>query len=1345
MLTAAWFSISPIASWLIVNNYNSTHDLVLKLKGFNLQSGKLKEFRIIDKTGSPVIEGRNIKFDMKWSSLFSDPVLKNISGDIDINAEFSRITGRPENLLKVFIRKDKKPSKVFIDKFRFTGLFKARKLRVAPTFDLNWIFQGSVTGEQINSNLSINPIKIKLNPTVTGGPETLDLQSFSLGINRKQEETVLNFNSDINNCNIKGSINLDSNLVIKDSNVIVTGIKNLFKDLIPDKLITGSPVLRIKGPLPAHFSFDDFRSSAIPGIFSLKGKAHKNIEVNFGYRHNSDVINITGLVFPFLNAKGNFRLSDRGMITEPMGTFTIKGFPRKFVIIDSSGSILLKTPAGPEKVSVQLTAKKNMVGNKSLELNGQTTSSFFNSKFKAVSTDSNLSGKISILVLKNVFTQDLSFKSLKLEGSLSGTLKAPEFTGDITAQQLSWKGTSGIFKGRAEYKNGNFNITGILLTKGITVNLKFSGNINTKKYTLSAVSPRIPVRTKFLKADGDMIFTLKNGTWAASIKSNKAQGRGLDYGNVKINASGDLTGPYDIKLISQSKSHFLEGKWSTTDKEFKISLILKNYVYKHPSKAFPFTAQASGTLHGTLSTLNLKNPTEILNNLKSISGSLELKSLKLPFYGDTGKIKIDFSTTGSQISFTGKAGNRISISGALNSGKIEGAMRLYGMGLEQHLGTKISKYLTISTNAVFNFSFYRKKLNINTTINNLLVRVFQPENQQKFLTLRNYKPVHLKFDRNNISLKNEVFIIGNSRFSASGNISRDNFSLTLEGNIDPAIFNSWVVSPFKGLSGSAGITAFLKGPWKTPDIKVSLSSDDLRFLLNQTNKFISVKGLRVGISEKNLTFKFKIIENTSLLNAEGEASLRNFRIKDYALNLNGKASGDLSSLFFKDIIRKSSGFLKLNLIVKGSGKKPSISGTVFPDNLELLIRNLPHAITLKKGYLEVNEQFVAFRDLGGDYGDGTFAINGNVNVFPELNFDLNVTAAGVSVNSPTVYSVELNAALRLAGKPDNSTITGRLDVVNGRYIQNYDIVKHVLTFKRFSEKSTHIWDTIPWIGNARLAINLHSSGDLSVENNIANIQLDGALAVDGILKKPELKGKISVLSGTFKIPFLRGQYETDTGSIDFDRTKKPFLTLEGNTSIEDNYGDEVLIKLKLSGPIDKVTIQLSSLPEMEQGQILMLLASGKTTQELRRQWHGDPKSLSGTGSTSYNPVEVYDQPIKQITGDFLSSLVENPIKMVTKLDTIRFELGSDSFQIKLTKKFLKRIALKSEVEVGFMGKNRQEGSVEIKLHDRVSIDSNVRRYVPGINEYEYEQPLKGRIQLKYKIKLKGGIRTILGI
>jgi hypothetical protein len=308
--------------------------------------------------------------------------------------------------------------------------------------------------------------------------------------------------------------------------------------------------------------------------------------------------------------------------------------------------------------------------------------------------------------------------------------------------------------------------------------------------------------------------------------------------------------------------------------------------------------------------------------------------------------------------------------------------------------------------------------------------------------------------------------------------------------------------------------------------------------------------------------------------------------------------------------------------------------------------------------------------LEGTYDEGNLRVAGEVRLdnWDLADIYLKIVGVGIPQREPKSHSVEANVVLTLMGDSRKLSLEGEVDLVDARYVRSFDIIREAFIKPRVYEEKPPFWEGNRLLEQTSLDLKLQSTGQLAVKNNYAQIQLAGALQLSGTLAEPRLGGQVRVEEGTFRIPFLRGEFTVNRGDITFDE-RQPIdqaeINITGETLFMDRNSVDYQIRLDLQGPLAEIGIQLSSNPSLDQGQILALLAFGRTTDQLRTQMSGEGTAASGGGTQAAGAA---DAQVKQLTGEILSSIIEEPLKKVTKLDLIRLEVGTESAQIRAAKK-----------------------------------------------------------------------------
>ncbi len=629
-----------------------------------------------------------------------------------------------------------------------------------------------------------------------------------------------------------------------------------------------------------------------------------------------------------------------------------------------------------------------------------------------------------------------------------------------------------------------------------------------------------------------------------------------------------------------------------------------------------------------------------------------------------------------------------------------------------------------------------------------------PLAEPRLLVFRNEGPVRLTLDGRRLTVDSLAFSGEGSSVRVDGWVSGKTIALRASGRLGLAALLPFLPPRLQvaSIEGSVGLRASLTGSPRSPKISGALTLRDAAVLLvNRPEPFALPSGRITLLGSPQGGYRFRVTGVRVGIGAEalvlnGRISVPASGAPGYDLRAKGRLPAAILALVAPEEVSSAEGQVAVDLRLTGTSREPNMSGHVELSGIRLSLRGVRRRLEIQQARLAFQQHRITIQNFQGLVDDGTVSAKGYI-VYEQgslADVEVRIYAQTLPMRQPRVYELELNANVRLSAEPEGLTLTGRVDLLDARYIQKFDVVRAAFLRKRVYETSKPFWERSRLLRNLRLNLAVTTSGNTYIQNNIADIRLDGNIFLGGTLASPKLSGQIQAEEGTFRIPFMRGVYELRTGEIDFNRGDEPYLTLVGEASVRDSADQEHLVTLTLEGFLSKIRIDLSSDTNLPKSQILVLLAAGKTTDTMRHQLRGSSDAGPGSHGATGNPLDTYDPVIKQVSGDFLSDLVAAPIKNVTKLDLFRLELGTETFQVRVEKRLGHYFRLRGESEFGLMGQQRQEGALEGKLHDDVYVDVKGRRLIPGEDVFEEEDPLQGRVQVRYRIRFRGGLLRSLG-
>jgi len=579
-----------------------------------------------------------------------------------------------------------------------------------------------------------------------------------------------------------------------------------------------------------------------------------------------------------------------------------------------------------------------------------------------------------------------------------------------------------------------------------------------------------------------------------------------------------------------------------------------------------------------------------------------------------------------------------------------------------------------------------------------------------------------------------------AEFTLGGWIAANSADMRLRGKVAVELLEFFLAKQVKKLEGDATADIRLSGSLERPSLNGGLWLHGVRIQMPKFDRAIDLPGGQIRLAGGALQVSgLKVRMGRQTLVASGKVDLHRFWPTMLDLHVMGEVNFKLLELLFPGQISSASGSAQVKLALTGPIQDPQLEGQLVVRRLELSPRGWGRTMTLRQGSVTFSNYLVkTLAPLEGTYDEGMIRVNGTARLdrWDLANVELRIVGLGIPQRQPNVYSAELNFTVDLLGDSQRLELYGNVDLVDVRYVQKFDLIRRAFIKPRVHEEEDPIWKGSPLLEHLVLGLTVRSTGQMMVKNEYAQLSLSGAFSLVGTLAAPRLGGQIRVEEGVFSIPFLRGEYNIRRGDIIFNKRKpvdEAELNITGETLFMDHNAVDFQIKLTLEGPLNHIGIKLDSNPPLEQGQIWALLATGRTTQQLRAQFKGAVDASGGAGGNQ--AVGAADAQVKQLTGEILNQIMVDPLKKVTKLDLLRFEMGTESAQLKAGKRLGRFINLAGEAEVGLLGDSRTEGRGEFKMHDLLMLVGKLENLSTRL-ETEDVDPTRGRIELKLRLPLR---------
>jgi translocation and assembly module TamB len=392
---------------------------------------------------------------------------------------------------------------------------------------------------------------------------------------------------------------------------------------------------------------------------------------------------------------------------------------------------------------------------------------------------------------------------------------------------------------------------------------------------------------------------------------------------------------------------------------------------------------------------------------------------------------------------------------------------------------------------------------------------------------------------------------------------------------------------FKGSSAIAG-TINVSGPAAKPkQMAGSAEFDDVDFKL-QGVELKAAQPLRASLKDGMVTLdQMHVTGQDTDLRASGTAVVfgdSNPLGGRLNLNANGDVSMALANAFDPDLI--TSGKVTFKVAAEGRIKKPTLTGGVLFQNVNLSIEGVANGLSNLNGTLVFNEDRLDVKNLTATTGGGQLKIGGYLAYQKGVFADLTATGDVVRVRYHGL-SATANASFRLQGEPQSLRLSGNVLVT--RFGVGADVDFAALGVGQSVQAQPN--PNSP-MNKIQLDVHVTSAPQLDFQNSFAKLAGSVDLTVRGTLAVPSVLGRIQITDGS--ATYLGTKYELERGSIYFTNPVRidPTIDLDATARVE-NYD----ITIGVHGTVAKLKPTYRSEPPLTEADIFNLLALGRTREE----------------------------------------------------------------------------------------------------------------------------------------------------
>lgn len=315
----------------------------------------------------------------------------------------------------------------------------------------------------------------------------------------------------------------------------------------------------------------------------------------------------------------------------------------------------------------------------------------------------------------------------------------------------------------------------------------------------------------------------------------------------------------------------------------------------------------------------------------------------------------------------------------------------------------------------------------------------------------------------------------------------------------------------------------------------------------------------------------------------------------------GGVEGDCAGYFDLGLLAvllpeaRGSGRLAVDLGLTGTLEEPELAGSIRLAGGRLRRLGFPQVLEQVEAQAVFSGTRVEIRGFRAVTGGGE--LQGEGELIADLkgvrSHRVELVGKGIRVPWPAGFDGVYDTRITWAGTPDESTIRGELFLLRGLYTNELEVGGFLGPAGR--EYGTEEAQTLP--ENVLLDLDLTAEGNVWVRNELVESEARVDLKIGGDLRRPELIGRISLLEDG-KIRYRHVEYRILSATVEFTDPQRirPFVSLSAETMV-----GQYEIRLRVEGYPERFEYDLTSTPTLSQQDIIALLATGRTLEEISGQ------------------------------------------------------------------------------------------------------------------------------------------------
>lgn len=561
-----------------------------------------------------------------------------------------------------------------------------------------------------------------------------------------------------------------------------------------------------------------------------------------------------------------------------------------------------------------------------------------------------------------------------------------------------------------------------------------------------------------------------------------------------------------------------------------------------------------------------------------------------------------------------------------------------------------------------------------------------------------------------------IYTSGESQFLGSNKITWDvPFTNTRPSSLS-ATFNKFNFAYLlKIILGATDLSEYQSV--LSADINLKSNSD----YLWKSNGFLNLNELTFGNSDQlikantiyNIPIQSGVISNQSI-DLSDNRNLLKFKLNKVSknnLDIKSESNLDLSIL---QIIFPFVQNLKGNLIsffdIRGSYKKPKVTGNSSVKNGYFSFEDLPHAVSSLDSEIKIKDDRFYITSLKSNFGGGSVIGSGQVKLdLPLIPININLKGQGLSLEIPEGMTTQGKGSLSITGNQSPYLFSGSYEVDGGDYIYNFDTIEEtqeVILANKYLPQFVKKKKRASMILDYNIKTKKPVKSNLIVNGSQTTVSMEGQLKVHGELEKLKATGSLKS-SSTGELIFRENNFDILSANIIYENQDitDPEFNIKTQTVVspkvqDDEIGQNYNISMDILGTAQNPTLNFSSQPILTEEDILSLLAVGVTSQNLDEDVDSGKQALK----TSYEVGTDYIKSKLGIT-KALKKRTGLEVNVSSTIDIEDENAAATKFNIK--KQFSDNFEVSASQTEGSNKANDME--LRYKINKQISLSSQWER------------------------------------